>query len=264
MTTKSSKAITTQENKTSTKDVKVKEVKEVKEAKEVKKRTPKAKESEAKEPAPAATEAPAKKAAAKKTSKKASAAAASAAATDDESAVIAPASDQEEAVQPRRELTRESLEEYFDGLLAKVLQETEAMKNGGDKRNHCKFLKQVSKDLKVLKNNSLKLSKKKKKQDNGLGQKPVSGFMKPVPISKEMTSFAGWGKDELKSRVDVTKSICEYIKTNNLQNPDDKRNILPDENLKRILQYDNKVPLTYYTLQKLIQPHFLKVVPVKA
>lgn len=39
-----------------------------------------------------------------------------------------------------------------------------------------------------------------------------SGLQKPLKISKEMADFAGWNYDELHSRVDVTKVVCEYVK----------------------------------------------------
>ena len=89
--------------------------------------------------------------------------------------------------------------------------------------------------------------------------------MKPVKISKEMTDFTGWAPDELKSRVDVTKYICGYIREKDLQNPKDRRQIQPDTKLQALLHLSKKdlkdEPLTYYTLQKKIQGHFVKDAP---
>jgi len=65
-----------------------------------------------------------------------------------------------------------------------------------------------------------------------------SGLLKPVAISKEIAEFAGWNPDELHSRVDVTKIICDYIKTNGLQKNSNKKNILPDEILKTLLNWN--------------------------
>lgn len=65
-----------------------------------------------------------------------------------------------------------------------------------------------------------------------------SGLLKPVAISKEIAKFANWNPDELHSRVDVTKAICDYIKTNGLQKPSNKKNILPDDVLKTLLNWD--------------------------
>ena len=85
--------------------------------------------------------------------------------------------------------------------------------------------------------------------------------MKPVKISVEMAKFTGWDKDELKSRVDVTKYLCQYIRDNNLQNPKDKRQILTDSKLQKLLRFDPKKetePLTYFRLQTQLKSHFLK------
>jgi DNA topoisomerase-1 len=73
-----------------------------------------------------------------------------------------------------------------------------------------------------------------------------------------MQKFTGIKDDQLVSRVDVTKAICQYVKTNNLQNQADRRQFTPDEKLAKLL--GTKEPLTYYALQKQIQPHFTKPV----
>ena len=114
--------------------------------------------------------------------------------------------------------------------------------------------------LKQLKKDTARAMKQKRKNPNR-AKNTSSGFMKPVAISGEMSKFTGWGADELKSRVDVTKYICGYIRDNNLQNPDDRRQIVPDKKLQALLKLDKKSlkeePLTYYSLQKKIQPHFV-------
>jgi chromatin remodeling complex protein RSC6 len=89
-----------------------------------------------------------------------------------------------------------------------------------------------------------------------------SGLMKPVSISKELAQFMGVPADSLHSRVSVTNAICNYIKSHNLQNPANKRQINADANLSKILGYNasSGQPLTYFYIQQLIQPHFLKEV----
>ena len=74
-----------------------------------------------------------------------------------------------------------------------------------------------------------------------------------------MAQFTGWNQKDLKSRVDVTKYICNYIKDNDLQNPSDRRQILADSKLSKLLKYDSKTsdPLTYYKIQTYMKPHFL-------
>jgi hypothetical protein len=65
-----------------------------------------------------------------------------------------------------------------------------------------------------------------------------SGLLKPVEVSAEIAKFAGWEEKELHSRVDVTKVICEYIRKHDLQKPTNKKNILPDNVLKILLNWD--------------------------
>jgi upstream activation factor subunit UAF30 len=89
----------------------------------------------------------------------------------------------------------------------------------------------------------------------------TSGFLKPINISSEMASFTGWDPKQLYSRVSVTQHICEYIKKNNLFNPEDKRQIKCDAKLKSLLRYDaatSTEPLTYFRLQQYLKPHFIK------
>jgi upstream activation factor subunit UAF30 len=91
-----------------------------------------------------------------------------------------------------------------------------------------------------------------------------SGFLKPVKISKELVKFTGWDPDELRSRVDVTKFICAYIKEHDLQNPEDRRQIIADAKLQKLLNYDPKKsekPLMYYSLQSLLKGQFTNPEP---
>lgn len=92
----------------------------------------------------------------------------------------------------------------------------------------------------------------------------ISGFMKPVNISPEMASFAGLNPNEKYSPVDITKFICKYIEENNLQNKDDRRQIVFDQKLSTLFKYDpidkktgKPSPLTYFTLVRYIEPHFV-------
>ena len=119
--------------------------------------------------------------------------------------------------------------------------------------------------MKILKNQSSRLIKSKKSSSVSSDKtNKVSGFLKPVKISKEMAKFTGWDANELKSRVDVTKYLCDYIKVHNLQNPEDRRQIIADSKLSKLLKYDSKTetsPLTYFLIQKCLKNHFIKSDP---
>ena len=163
----------------------------------------------------------------------------------------------------RRVVDRESVFASFDALQKQVEDEIDAVRSASDKSrvSGVRFLRSLNKSLKQLKKDTARAMKQKRKNPNR-AKNTSSGFMKPVPISGEMSKFTGWNSDELKSRVDVTKYICGYIRDNNLQNPDDRRQIVPDKKLQALLKLDKKSlkeePLTYYSLQKKIQPHFVK------
>jgi upstream activation factor subunit UAF30 len=167
------------------------------------------------------------------------------------------------ATKKRRVVDRESVFASFDALQKQVEDEIDAVRSASDKTrvSGVKFLRSLNKSLKQLKKDTARAMKQKRKNPNR-AKNTSSGFMKPVPISGEMSKFTGWNSAELKSRVDVTKYICGYIRDNNLQNPDDRRQIVPDKKLQALLKLDKKSlkeePLTYYSLQKKIQPHFVK------
>lgn len=90
-------------------------------------------------------------------------------------------------------------------------------------------------------------------------QNAKKGFAKPSNISPELATFLNLSYDTKISRTDVTKLISQYIKDNNLQNSLDKREILPDEELSKIINMDHNQKLTFFNIQKLLNKHFLKV-----
>jgi hypothetical protein len=129
-----------------------------------------------------------------------------------------------------------------------------------------KFLRSLKKNLTSLKAKSVRVLKQKRSTRKA-SSNTNSGFLKPVEISEKMAKFTGWSSSEPRSRVDVTKHICKYIKDNNLQNPQDRREIIPDKTLCKLLDFDPKKddkPLTYYRIQSYIKPHFIKPVVATA
>ena len=152
---------------------------------------------------------------------------------------------------PRLEATRESIVLWFDKSISDVEKQVKALR--ASKCPGGKFLKSLNKTLKQLKTKTVRVMGKKPKKRTNVN----SGFLKQVPISSEMAKFIGCASSDLKSRVEVTKSICSYIKDNNLQNPADKRQIMPDAKLKKLLRVKSSDdPLTYYRVQSKIKHHF--------
>ena len=71
-----------------------------------------------------------------------------------------------------------------------------------------------------------------------------------------MADFARWDRGSRHSRVDVTKAICTYIKEKDLQNPENRRVIKLNTDLKQLLKIDDDT-ITYPKIQKYIGSHLL-------
>ena len=152
--------------------------------------------------------------------------------------------------------TRDTIMADFSELINLLDTEVARLRDSSDKNSGVKFLRGITRRVKVLQAASARVMKQKqpsaRKNNN-------SGFLKPVQISSEMAKFTGLPADQLHSRVEVTKYLCQYIKEHNLQNPSDKRQIVADPALSKILNYNSKTddkPLTYYRLQSLLKNHF--------
>lgn len=105
---------------------------------------------------------------------------------------------------------------------------------------------------KVVKDHNKIVNKKKK-----TGRKP-SGFAKPSQITNEMSDFLGLEKDVEIARNEVTSLINKYIVDNNLRNEADKRKILPDKKLSKLLNLKGDEELSYFNLQRYMKHHFIK------
>lgn len=75
-------------------------------------------------------------------------------------------------------------------------------------------------------------------------------LMKPYNFSEELTAVIGPGPAP---RGQVMKRIWEYIKANNLQNPQNMRNIIADEKLLPL--FGGKAEVTMFEMAKLISAH---------
>lgn len=149
--------------------------------------------------------------------------------------------------------TRESVMTEFAELVNVLEAEVSRLRDSTDKNSGVKFLRGITRRIKALQTSTARVVKQKqpsaRKNNN-------SGFLKPVQISDAIAKFTGLHSDQLHSRVEVTKHLCQYIKDKNLQNPADKRQIVADPALSKILGYDAKKddkPLTYYRLQSLLK-----------
>ena len=84
----------------------------------------------------------------------------------------------------------------------------------------------------------------------------TSGFSKSVPISTELAAFMG--HDGNASRGDVSSFVYSYIREHQLQNPENKKTFIPNEQLATLLNVDTTTPIAYIGgLQKLLKQHFV-------
>lgn len=111
--------------------------------------------------------------------------------------------------------------------------------------------------LKERKESKKKESKIKKKNDK---KKSPSGFAKPTPISSDLSNFLGIPIGDQIARTDVTSKVIAYVKEHNLQNPEDKKQIVPDAKLNALLQAGD-IKVTFFNLQTHLKKHFLAPIP---
>ncbi len=81
-------------------------------------------------------------------------------------------------------------------------------------------------------------------------KKANSAFMKPMTISDDLAAVVGKGP---MPRSEVVKKLWEYIKKNDLQDPQNKRNINADENLQKV--FDGKKTVNMFEMTKLVSKH---------
>ena len=80
--------------------------------------------------------------------------------------------------------------------------------------------------------------------------KANSAFMKPLKVSSELEAVVGKGP---LPRSEVVKKLWIYIKKNNLQDPQNKRNIKADAALKAV--FGGKAVVNMFEMTKLVSKH---------
>lgn len=121
-------------------------------------------------------------------------------------------------------------------------------------------VKEMIATVKALQKENAKLVKQttKKQKKTSTTPRTLSGFAKPSLLSDEICDFMGVARGTSMARTEVTRMINEYIKSNSLQDTQDKRTINPDAKLKKILNLSGDDKLTYFNLQKHMKHHFTK------
>ena len=118
-------------------------------------------------------------------------------------------------------------------------------------------LKTLSARVRTLQKQYTKVSKASSKRGKKSGgSKTVSGFATPTKISNELCSFMGLQSGTEVARTEVTKYLSKYIKDHELQDAKNRRVIVPDKKLGKLLNVGKSDSVTYFNLQKYMKPHF--------
>ena len=80
-------------------------------------------------------------------------------------------------------------------------------------------------------------------------KKKTSAFMKPMKLSKELEAIVGKGP---MPRTKVVKKMWDYIKKHKRQDEKNRRNIIPDEKLSKVL---GKKTLDMFQMTKALSKH---------
>ena len=85
-------------------------------------------------------------------------------------------------------------------------------------------------------------------------RKPNAAFMKPMKPSAELAAVVG---AQPQPRSEITKRVWDYIKKNNLQDPQNKRQINADDKLRPV--FGGKKNVTMFEMTKLVNNHLSNV-----
>jgi len=125
----------------------------------------------------------------------------------------------------------------FKTQISMVLQQIKVLEKG------------VKKQMKMLQKSVIKNKNK--------GNRNPSGFAKPSKVTTELCEFMNKKEGTEIARTEVTKALCNYIKENKLENKENSKIISPDKKLKTLLGIEDGQELTYFTIQKYMNKHFI-------
>ena len=78
-------------------------------------------------------------------------------------------------------------------------------------------------------------------------------FMKPLQPDDALGAVIG---TEPLPRTEVTKRVWDYIRTHNLQDPDNRQMIRADDNLRKV--FDGKDKVSMFEMTRLVNNHLKK------
>jgi chromatin remodeling complex protein RSC6 len=111
--------------------------------------------------------------------------------------------------------------------------------------------KRASQDIKEA---SKKKRRARSEAVDGEPRKP-SNFEIPIPITDELSTFLGGGKNNKMSRSQVTKAVNKYLNEKGLRT---KHSITPDAALIKLLGVEKGTELTIFNIQTYLNKHYIK------
>jgi len=119
--------------------------------------------------------------------------------------------------------------------------------------------KEITLQLKSFQKDHAKLVKASARRSGPkVPRKTPSGFAKPAKLNADLCAFLGLEAGSELARTEVTRKLNIYIKEHNLQNPENKKQINPDDKLKELLNLkEDDVQLSYFNLQRFMKHLFI-------
>lgn len=143
--------------------------------------------------------------------------------------------------------------------LSRIVAKFEAIKENVylQKKTMDETANQIKDFEKLLKRLVKKVAKSEIKATNK--PRKLCGFAVPTNVSNDLCEFMGRELGSKIARTEVTKFLMNYIAEKNLQQPENKQVIVPDDGLMRILGDDARdQKITHFNIQKYINKHFDK------
>jgi chromatin remodeling complex protein RSC6 len=122
-------------------------------------------------------------------------------------------------------------------------------------KDAAKKLKEAGKKKKVKKNVEDMTPEEKVTYE---ARRANNAFLKPRPLTPELCAFLTIPAGSQRSQTEVTKQVSAYVKAHGCFDPANKRRIIPDGALSKLLKVTDKDAVTYLNLQSFLKAHFIK------
>ena len=150
-------------------------------------------------------------------------------------------------------------EEIFEATMKRISENFDTLINEVDAiaKSSKAFVSHLKKNKKATEKEVTQLFKRTRESKKSRKPRKPSGFAKPCLVSDDLCEFLGKPKGTEMARTAVTTFITNYIKDNNLQNPENKKQIICDKALKKIISIEpGEGPLTYFNIQRFMKHHY--------